>query len=78
MKLELVAEIFNALNRDNQRVTITDDGFTNTATDFIQLDKAIGIRYFPAYCQRPASLMRATGAYASASDSVRTQIHFLG
>jgi hypothetical protein len=49
VKLELVAEIFNALNRDNRRVTITDDGFTNTATDFIQLDKAIGIRYFPAY-----------------------------
>jgi hypothetical protein len=31
-KLELVAEAFNALNRDNQRVTITDDGFTSTAT----------------------------------------------
>jgi hypothetical protein len=64
MKLELVAEVFNALNRDNQRVTITDDGFTNTATDFIQLDKAIGIRYFPAYYQRPANLTRATSAYA--------------
>ena len=64
VKLELVAEVFNALNRDNQRVTITDDGFTNTATDFIQLDKAIGIRYFPAYYQRPANLTRATSAYA--------------
>jgi hypothetical protein len=64
VKLELVAEVFNALNRDNQRVTITDDGFTSTATDFIQLDKAIGIRYFPAYYQRPANLTRATSAYA--------------
>ena len=64
VKLELVAEAFNALNRDNQRVTITDDGFTNTATDFVQLDKAIGIRYFPAYYQRPANLIRATSAYA--------------
>jgi Carboxypeptidase regulatory-like domain/TonB dependent receptor len=64
LKLELVAEAFNALNRDNQRVRITDDGFTNTATDFIQLDKTIGIRYFPAYYQRPGNLMKATSAYA--------------
>ena len=64
LKLELVAEAFNALNRDNRRVTITDDGFTNTATDFIQRDKAIGIRYFPAYYQKPANLTRATSAYA--------------
>jgi hypothetical protein len=63
-KLELVAEAFNALNRDNKRVTITDDGFTSTATDFVQLDKHIGIKYFPAYYQRPANLTRATSAYA--------------
>ncbi len=64
LKLELVAEAFNALNRDNRRVRITDDGFTNTATDFVQLDKTIGISYFPAYYQRPANLTRATSAYA--------------
>ena len=63
-KLEFVAEAFNALNRHNQRVTISDDGFTSTATDFIQLDKAIGINHFPAYYQRPANLTRATSAYA--------------
>ena len=56
--------MFNALNRDNRRVTITDDGFTITATDFIQLDKTIGISYFPAYYQRPVNLARATSAYA--------------
>jgi TonB-dependent receptor-like protein len=63
-KLEFVAEAFNALNRDNRRVTITDDGFTSTATDFVQLDKSIGINQFPAYYQRPANLTRATSAYA--------------
>jgi len=63
-KLELVGEAFNALNRDNKRVTITDDGFTSTVTDFVQLDKTIGIKYFPAYYQRPANLTRATSAYA--------------
>ena len=63
-RLELAMEAFNALNRDNRRVTITDDGFASTATDFVQLDKTIGIRYFPAYYQRPANLVRATSAYA--------------
>lgn len=63
-KLEIVAEAFNALNRDNQRVVITDDGFTSTATDFVQLDKTVAGRYFPAYYQRPANLVKATSAYA--------------
>ncbi len=63
-KVEFVAEAFNALNRDNQRVIITDDGFASTATDFVQLDKTIGINHFPAYYQRPANLTRATSAYA--------------
>jgi hypothetical protein len=60
----LLAEAFNAFNRDNQRVVITDDGFTSTATDFVQLTKTIGIKYFPAYYARPTNLTRATSAYA--------------
>jgi hypothetical protein len=64
LKLELVAEAFNALNRDNRRVVITDDGFTSTATDFTQIDKTIGINHFPAYYRKPADLTAATRAYA--------------
>jgi hypothetical protein len=64
IKLELVAEAFNALNRDNRRVQITDDGFTSTATDFTQIDKTIGINHFPAYYRRPANLSAVTRAYA--------------
>ena len=62
-KLELVAEAFNAFNRDNKRVVITD-GFTATAIDFVQLDKTIGIKYFPAYYQKPANEVSANSAYA--------------
>jgi hypothetical protein len=64
LKIELVAEAFNALNRDNRRVQITDDGFTSTATDFTQIDKTIGINHFPAYYRKPANLSAATRAYA--------------
>jgi outer membrane receptor protein involved in Fe transport len=64
LKLELMAEAFNALNRENKRVFISDDGFTSTATDFVQLDKTIGINHFPAYYQRPLNITKATSAYA--------------
>ncbi len=73
-KLELVVEVFNALNRDNKRVVITDDGFTSTATDFVQYSKTLGIQYFPVYFQRPANLVAATSAY----DPIRAAIDFLG
>lgn len=63
-RLELVAEAFNVLNRDNKRVVITGDGFTSIATDFVQLDKTIGIKYFPAYYQKPLNLVSANSAYA--------------
>jgi hypothetical protein len=43
---------------------ITGDGFTSIATDFVQLDKTIGIKYFPAYYQKPLNLVSANSAYA--------------
>lgn len=70
LKVELMAEAFNALNRDNRRVQITDDGFTSTATDFAQIDKTIGINHFPAYYRRPANLSAVTRAYAPDSIGV--------
>jgi hypothetical protein len=63
-KPELIAEAFNALNRDNKRVVITDNGFTSTATDFVQYSNTIGIKYFPAYYQKTATPVAATAAYA--------------
>jgi hypothetical protein len=64
LKLELMAECFNLLNRDNQRVTITDDGFLNNAGQFVFVDNRIGFKYFPASYQKPANFLRATNAYA--------------
>src|SRR5213596_128507 len=53
VKLDLVAESFNLLNRDNQRVQFSDDGFLNTAGQFVQVDNQTGINHFPA--QYPAA-----------------------
>jgi hypothetical protein len=64
VKLDLVVESFNLLNRDNQRVIVSDDGFTDTAAQFLKIDKSTGINYFPAHYQKPANFMQATDAYA--------------
>jgi len=34
-KLNFIAESFNLLNRDNQRVTFTSNGLVNSATTFV-------------------------------------------
>jgi hypothetical protein len=64
MKLDLMVESFNLLNRDNQRVQISDDGYGNTAGNFVQIDNRIGINYFPAQYRRSANFTNATDAYA--------------
>jgi hypothetical protein len=65
VKLELVGESFNMLNRDNQRVQLTDDGLQSNSARFVQTTKRLGINYFPAQYRVPANFLRATSAYAS-------------
>jgi hypothetical protein len=38
MKVELMAESFNLLNRDNKRVQITQDGFISNSAQFCAND----------------------------------------
>jgi len=60
VKLELMAESFNLLNRDHRRVQITQDGFQSNSAQFVQTDKTIGINIFPAQYRVPSSFLRAT------------------
>jgi flavin reductase (DIM6/NTAB) family NADH-FMN oxidoreductase RutF len=64
LKIELTAESFNLLNRDNRRVLITPDGFTSNSAQFVQTDNRIGINIFPAQYRVPASFLHITDAYA--------------
>ena len=64
IQLDLTAESFNLFNRDNQPVTITDDGFQNMAGQFTQPSKTLGISHFPAYFQRNSNFTKATNAFA--------------
>ena len=76
IKLEFIAESFNLFNRDNQRVQITDDGFQTNIGDFVQIDKQIGINYFPAHYRRPANFLKATDAYAPRQVQVALKLIF--
>ena len=64
VKLELVAEAFNLLNRDNLRVLITQDGFQTNSAQFVQVSNTIGINHFPGQYWSPSSFLKATDAYA--------------
>ena len=63
-KLNLVAESFNLLNRDNQRVAITSNGMVATATTFVQSSVAANIAPYPGYYQLPTNFMKPNAAYA--------------
>jgi hypothetical protein len=73
----LLAEAFNALNRNNRRVVITDDGFTSTGTDFTQIDKTIGIKHFPALLSPACQPVGSYASVRSTPDSAGRAIHFL-
>ncbi|PYX02688.1 MAG: hypothetical protein DMG86_06180 [Acidobacteria bacterium] len=76
VKFDLVAESFNLLNRANQRVQFSDDGFLNTAGQFVQVDNQTGINHFPAQYRRPANFLRATDAYAPRQVQIALKLIF--
>jgi hypothetical protein len=63
-KLQLMAESFNLLNRDNKRVTITDDGFVGSAGNFVLGDKTIGASHYPGYYTFNPYFLVPTSTYA--------------
>jgi hypothetical protein len=64
VRLELLADSFNLLNRDNLRFQIGEQGFASTSTEFVKIGKELGINYFPAYFQSAASPRKATSSFA--------------
>jgi len=63
-KLELLAESFNLFNRDNERVTISDNGFQSLAANFVQFTTKVNNKFFPASFRTVKSFLQPTSAYA--------------
>ena len=63
VKLDLIVESFNLLNRDNKLVTVTEDGLASNTTYFVQISNKLGINYFPGHFQVPTSPIQALNSY---------------
>jgi Carboxypeptidase regulatory-like domain/TonB dependent receptor len=63
-KLNLVAESFNLLNRDNQRVSITSNGLVANATTFVQSSVSANVAPYPGYYQLPTNFLKPNAAYS--------------
>jgi mRNA-degrading endonuclease YafQ of YafQ-DinJ toxin-antitoxin module len=63
-KLDFVAESFNLFNRDNQRVAITSNGLTTTASTFVQSYVTANTAPYPGYYELPGNFMKPNAAYA--------------
>ncbi|HEV2115429.1 MAG TPA: hypothetical protein VGR48_05355, partial [Terriglobales bacterium] len=64
LRLVALGEVFNLFNRFNGRVNTSDDAFLNSAGRFVQVDKRLGVNYFPAQFRVPGNFLQATNAYA--------------
>ncbi len=62
--LELTADSFNLFNRDNRMFTVNDEGFYNSAGQFVKYTQTLGGTSYPAYYQQPASLMKPSTSFA--------------
>jgi carboxypeptidase family protein/TonB-dependent receptor-like protein len=63
LKIDLVIESFNLLNRDNKLVTITENGLTSNSVYFVKISNQIGINYFPGHFQVPTNPVAATNSF---------------
>jgi hypothetical protein len=65
VKLDLVIESFNLLNRDNKRLLITEDGMESDSAYFEKISSELGVNYYPGHFQIPSNPLKPTNAYAA-------------
>jgi hypothetical protein len=61
--LELMAEGFNVMNRDNKKLTTTDDGFTTTAADFQTGAYLLGSTMYPGRYVTNSQFLQPQSSY---------------
>ena len=75
-RLELTGESFNLFNRDNKRYGLTDNGFYNSAGQFVRYTQRAGTAYYPAYFQQPTSFMKPTSSFAPRQMQLSMRLNF--
>ena len=64
LTLQLLAETFNTFNRTNLQVTVSDDGFLNSAGQFVAYSTKVASKTYPGQFLKSATFMNANSAYA--------------
>jgi hypothetical protein len=77
VRLELLAECFNLFNRDNQRMSSTDNGYYVTGADFVPYSiKIPGFGPYAGYIREYANSLTPTGSYAPRQLQLALRLHF--
>jgi hypothetical protein len=77
LKLQIMIEMFNVMNRDNQRVTITDDGFQNSAGAVHAAGEDYWNQYVPCLLSEIHELSETQQCVCAATNSVGGPAEFL-
>ena len=78
-QLQLVAESFNLTNHQNKRVDISDDGFYNSAGQFVAYSTkpvAMNGRWYPGEYQINETFLTPTNAYAARQVQLALRLNF--
>ena len=75
-KVHVLVEAFNILNRDNQRVDVTDDGFLSSAADFVATDTLVSNHRYPAQFRLSGGFLRPNNAYAARQIQIALRVTF--
>src|SRR5271165_4021600 len=75
-QLELLAESFNLTNRTNSRVLIADDGFYNSAGQFVAYSTKVKGKMYPGQFQLNSQFLLPTSAYAPRQIQLSLRLNF--
>jgi Carboxypeptidase regulatory-like domain len=76
VRLELLAESFNLTNRTNSRVVISDDGFYNSAGQFVAYSTKVNGKMYPGQFQVNSQFLLPTNAYAPRQIQLSIRLNF--
>ncbi len=75
-QMELLAESFNLTNRTNSRVIISDDGFYNSAGQFVAYSSKVAGKMYPGQFQINSQFLLPTSAYAPRQIQLSLRLNF--
>ncbi len=75
-RLEVLAESFNLTNRTNLRVNIADDGFYNSAGQFVAYSAKVNGKMYPGQFNINSQFLLPTSAYAPRQVQLSVRLNF--